>query len=606
MKRFALFCWLVLISAALPTLQAQLFDNLRALGGDRYPVGHPSVVSTNLRGARVDGPKDIQVADLDNDGHPDFVASDKDGTVTVRYGIGDGTFSGPQYLRTWTTAPLDLRTLLITNYYTNIYCDFRPTNFTVNCFVNGQPVPPGSPLPLTNTVCFTNYQSGCVGTLTNYATNVWALEGPTGLRGLAIADFSGDGRPDIAVASPGESLIYVFLNRGAREFDPPNLIRSWFGARDLATGDFDGDGKPDLVAAGSTNGLVQYRSLGGGAFQVVTNLLALASDPFANRNEEDYEFPQPAYYLKAIRQPGDTRDELIVSYAQRGKIWILRANDSGRLDVTGDIENVTLTALDAGPLFHPATNGAPIDLVTSYSRNGSLDIFAATNRTQRFTGSSVQRYYVPGAPRNVRIADLDQDGWNDLVVVAQRNAKVLTYRNEQGSFVLMGEVVAGLSPREMDLGDFNGDSRPDLAVLNRGTSDVSVFMTSSNYNNGQIGFLALDSVYAVDGGVSGLELRDINRDGRADVLQLHRTTSEFSVRLTGTNGQLGQPVYYPITNATLPAAQSTADVNNDGIADLVSANLSGSVSVRLGQADGSFGPENTFRLPAGYEGSLFA
>jgi hypothetical protein len=40
-------------------------------------------------------------------------------------------------------------------------------------------------------------------------------------------------------------------------------------------------------------------------------------------------------------------------------------------------------------------------------------------------------------------------------------------------------------------------------------------------------------VTLVDGSVSGLELIDFNRDGRPDVMQLHRDTSEFSVRLTG-------------------------------------------------------------------------
>jgi hypothetical protein len=576
---------------------AQLFENLRALGGTRYPVGDPALVVTNLDGDRIQGPKDIAVSDLDGDGNPDFAVANKDGTVTLRFGVGDGTFGGPMHLYTVANGPTDLRNYYFTNYFTNVVCNFVETNrYFTN---NPPPLPDGTTFPPR---IYTNTQWVCDGTYrTNVMTNVWDMEGPFGLRGLAIADFTGDGRPDIAVASPGESVIYLFVNTGGRTFAPAAQLPGWFGVRDLAAGDFDGDGHIDLAAGGTTNGVVQYRNLGNGNFQVVANLVALGSGPI---EEDDFDFPQPAFYLEAVRQPGDTRDELVVSYAQKGRIWILRGGTDGKLAVAGDIENVNVTALDTGPLFRPATNTLP-DLVVSYSRGGWIDIFPATNLMQRFSGRAAVRYYVPGGPRNVRIVDLDQDGWNDLVVVSQLSDRVLIYHNDHGQFSLVTEASAGRFPREMDVGDFNHDGRPDLAVLNRYSMDASILITTTNTGN-SVGFLALDNVYPVDGGVSGLELRDLNGDGRLDVLQLHRDSGEFSVRITDSVGRLGLPTYYPITNAFQPAAQITADVNGDGRADMVSANLSGSVTVRLGLAGGGFGDPQTFSLPADARGSLFA
>jgi len=603
-----LFCVFVALALGVSPARAQLFENLRVLGGDRYTVGDPSVTVTNLDEDVVEGPKDIAVADLDGDGKPDFAASNKDGSVTVYFGVGDGTFAGVQHLRTWVDVPADLRTLYFTNYYTNSYCDYQPTNFTLTCYTVVTPPPPSpNPLPpTTNIVCFTNYQYGCVGMITNVYTNVWDIEGPTGLRGLALADFTGDGRRDIAVASPGESLIYLFVNQGGRDFGSPTNLASWFGVRDLAAGDFDGDGLTDLAAAGTTNGIVQLRSLGGGLFQAVTNVPALRSDPLDPEGDGDYDFPQPAYYLKALRQPGDDRDELIASFAQSRKLWVLRANTQGRLEVSGELPGVLATALDAAPLLRPATSDAVPDLITAYSPAGCLDIRAGVPLLeQRFAAAPVQQYFVPGGPRNVRIADLDGDGWNDVVVVAQRQDRVLTYHNDEGQLTLLAQAFVGRAPREMDLEDFNGDGRPDLAVLNRGSMDVSVLITSTN-TLAPVGFLALDSVYPVDGGVSGLELRDFNGDGRPDVMQLHRDSSEFSVRLTEPDARLGAPTYYAITNGFNPAAQIAVDINGDGRADMISANLSGSVTVRLGLADGTFGPEETFVLPPGAEGSLFA
>src|SRR5207249_977192 len=116
---------------SLTSASAQLFDNLRSLAGTRYPVGDPALSQTNSHGEEVEGPKDIGVADLDGDGKPDFAASNKDGSVTVRYGLGDGTFSEAQHLHTFVTAPSDAGTQYFTNLYTNVVCNFVQTNVLV-------------------------------------------------------------------------------------------------------------------------------------------------------------------------------------------------------------------------------------------------------------------------------------------------------------------------------------------------------------------------------------------------------------------------------------------------------------------------------------------
>lgn len=569
---------------SLGSAPAQLFDNLRSLAGPRYAVGDPALSSTNGSGSEIEGPKDIAVDDLDGDGKPDFAASNKDGSVTLRYGVGDGTFSEPQHLHTFVTAPSDANTLYFTNYYTNVICQYVWTNGLATNFAVSPPT------------VWTNMQWVCAGTVTNTETNVWTIEGPQGLRGLALADFTGDGKIDIAVASPGEGVIYLFVNQGARHFASPLRLTMWFGVRDLAAGDFDGDGRMDLAAAGTTNGLAHLRSLGGGAFQLMTNIPSLGTSNLSR------DFPQPAFYLKAYRIPGDTRDELVMGRAQSEQVWTLRADASGRLAVR-DIVNARLTALDVAPLLRPATNAMP-DLLAGFSRDGSVVIypFSPTNAA-RFSTPAAVSIYVPGGPRNVRAVDLDGDGWNDLVVVSQLSDQVITYHNDHGQFTQGAVAVAGRSPREMDLGDFNHDGRPDVAVLNRFSFDVSILITSTNAG-APPGFVTMDNVYPVDGTVNGLEVRDYNHDGRDDVVQLHLSTAELSVRLAKTNGMLNAPDFYPFGGR--PSAQSVADVNNDGIPDMVSVDLTGSVSVRIGLGDGTFGPEQKFVLPEGFRGGLYA
>ena len=551
----------------------QLFDHLRALADTRYPVGDPAVTVTNRAGESLEGPKDIAVADLDGDGKQDFAAANKDGSVTVYFGAGDGTFSVPLHLRTWINAPTDATGLFLTVYATNS-CTSVWTNSWTDHGTNN-----------------TNWAWVCLPGPTNIVTNVVAIaDGPTGLRGLALADLTGDGRRDIAVASPGESAIYLLVNQGGRDFAPAVKIPAWLGVRDLAAGDFDGDGLIDLAASGTTNGLAQYRSLGGGLFQVVTNFPGLGT----RRVDED--FPQPAFYLKAFTPPNSLRDELVMSRASGGEVRVLAANAVGALEVLNTLSNVLVHALDAGSLLHPIGSGI-IDLVSVNHNDNLLEIRAALPNSQRFQTNASLTIQVPGRAHGVAIADLDNDGWNDLIVVIQAFAKVRVFRNNHGVFELMSELPVGAGPRELAVGDFNGDGRIDAAVLNRVSQDVSILMAHPT----SFGFSTLDMLYPSDGEVVSLQVYDFNGDGRADVVQLHRAAGEMSVRLARANGTLSEAVFYSL--GSKPSDTRIVDLNSDGFLDIIAVDLGGYVTARLGKGDGSFGPEIRTSLAAYADGS---
>jgi uncharacterized protein (TIGR03437 family) len=67
---------------------------------------------------------------------------------------------------------------------------------------------------------------------------------------LAIGDFNGDGKPDIAVATAG--TLTVFLNGGKDSFTPVSLNdEPWVTGLGIAAADFNGDGLLDLAVSGS-------------------------------------------------------------------------------------------------------------------------------------------------------------------------------------------------------------------------------------------------------------------------------------------------------------------------------------------------------------------
>ena len=415
------------------------------------------------------------------------------------------------------------------------------------------------------------------------------------LRAIVAVDVNQDGKIDLITASPFSGKVHVLLNRGGRVFeDQP--FQGWVGARDLAVGDFNGDQIPDLAVAGPNLGLRQYQGVGDGSFASVVSFSEI--DGAACGTGDD--LPQPAYFLQPFRGPSATRDSLVIAHGQGcAQLWVLAPKPAGQLAIITTLTNLDVNAIAVGPVLHPVSSGIP-DLVTSSLDGGYVEVRAFVPNLGTFADQPTQRFPVAGGPRSLKMVDWDRDGWNDLAVVIRFFDRVTLYTNTGGQLQVGASIPVGHLPRELDLGDFNGDHQVDIAVINRYSLDVSVVPGFS----GQAAFASLDQVYPVDGTVTGLSVRDYNNDGRADVIQLHIASGELSVRLSQPDGRLADPVFYPI--GIRPSAQAVTDVNNDKQPDIVVADLSGSISVRLGRADGSFGPEERYVLPKNLVGHLYA
>ena len=246
---------------------------------------------------------------------------------------------------------------------------------------------------------------------------------------------------------------------------------------------------------------------------------------------------------------------------------------------------------------------AGADLVLADEASGLLRVHRAGPGARRFDPIPIQDVPVRGGPRDVKLADTDGDGWLDATVVMRSLDLVLTFKNVNGIFQLSGELPTGRSPREAVMADFSGDGKPDAAVINRYSADISILPTAANLP----GLVTMDQIYPVNGEVAGLTVRDFNRDGRDDVMQLHRASGEVSIRYAGPGGMLAAPVFLttsttgPGSTGQAPSGLTNADVNKDGLLDTVTANLggSGSISVILAKPDGTWETPRTFSSGGG-------
>ena len=66
---------------------------------------------------------------------------------------------------------------------------------------------------------------------------------------MAVGDFNGDGRQDLAVANQGSATVSILLGNGDGTFDAAMNFGAGFAPSSVAVGDFNGDGRQDLAVA---------------------------------------------------------------------------------------------------------------------------------------------------------------------------------------------------------------------------------------------------------------------------------------------------------------------------------------------------------------------
>jgi hypothetical protein len=339
----------------------------------------------------------------------------------------------------------------------------------------------------------------------------------------------------------------------------------------IASADFNRDGKPDLATANSGSNSVSIQ-LGTGA----GGFAAAASVPVGSG----------PHGLASADLNRDGKLDLVVANADSANISILLGNGAGGFSPATD----SPVAVSANPWYvaiGDLNQDAKLDLAVTHTAFVSPGVFAAQvsillgNGAGGFSAASGSPLTVGSVPYGVAIVDLNRDGKPDLAVANQfsNNVSILLGRGDGTFFGAPGSpIIVGSGPSWVAAADLNGDGNPDLAVTNQGSDNVSVLL-----GRGDGTFSAASgSPVAAGNGPTPAVPADLNGDGKLDLVVGNIHSDDVSILVGNGAGGFGAVASSPLAVGDMPFSLTVSDLNRDLRPDLAVANYGASnVSVLL-------------------------
>lgn len=378
-------------------------------------------------------------------------------------------------------------------------------------------------------IVVTNLGTRCVGILLGYGNgNFSEIMTYSTVKNNPVAaasgDFNNDSRLDIAVANYEDNSIGILLGYGNGSFATVKIYSTEIGSTpsSIAVGDFNDDGILDIVVSNYGTDNIGI-------------LLGYGDGIFVNQVSHSTGYCAFAFCIRVADFNGDGQLDVVTSCREYHGIAILLGHGNGTF---ADVQ-------------------------------------------YRTTG--------PGtAPQGISVGDFNNDKILDIAVVnSGTNGIVVVFGLGDGKFLLGKEYSAGIGsfPAMLAIGDFNNDSRLDIAVTNHFSNSIGIFfgLDSEPY--------AIVTPYKTNAGSQpqSVAVSDLNNDHSLDIVVANYGTDNVGILLGYGNGLFRKMMTYSTGAGSGPYCVASADFNNDNYFDIVVANSgSDNIIIVLGYGNGTF------------------
>ena len=361
----------------------------------------------------------------------------------------------------------------------------------------------------------------------------------TGVNRLAIASLNGNGNVDLVGANTSSGTVILFYGNPGIALTSGTTYPVGNSPAGLAAGDLNGDSNPDIVTVN-------------GADNTISVLLGSVNGTFGSHTDFSVGTNSAPRRVQLADLDGDKRLDAVVVDSGTNSVLVLQGTGTGIFGAQASYlagtspTDLVVTNLKTGETVPDIAVAAPGSGQVVTLMNSGTGTFSA--------GTPVT---LSGTPFAIAAGDFENSGVSDIAVTEATGNKVAVLHNDgSGNLTLKAEYDVGLgaAPEALVVGDFNGAKYPnnkpilDIAVANFNDSTVSVLM-----NDGTGNF-----------------------------------TLANTVKIAGKGSTTANQA-----SSVQPVAITAADMNGDGIQDLITTNNEGSLSVLIGDGKGDFLSQST-------------